>query len=395
MKNPLSPISRRAFTHSMALGTAACLAPDLLLAESQKLSSKEIIRTSKQPASSRRFPIYCASGSHRELGQQHGEQAKDHILAHLELLRSRTGFGKKKFNSRAMQFQPLLQKYCPHLISEIAGLGEGVGISYPEALATNIRGGLDTEMDGACTSYAILGRGTQDGAILSGQNADLSPEEVDLAYVLHLKPKDKPRVMVWTFGGMIGYHGMNSAGIGAFANALGGGPAAKHGLTHYPIKRMMLECSTLEQLLSVIDRVPLASNGNYMLNDLNHILDVEWTTEQTHRLSDNGYGFLTHTNHFICPDHANPQNFEQSLPDSFSRLSRMNELIRSRFGKLSVSDMKSFLRDTHNGPRGICRSDASNKSITAASIISEPAKRQMHVAVGYEQEAPFELYKMD
>ena len=86
----------------------------------------------------------------------------------------------------------MLQKYCPHLISEIAGLGEGVGISYPEALATNIRGGLDTEMDGACTTYAISGRGTQDGNILSGQNADLSPGEIDLAYILHLKPKDKP-----------------------------------------------------------------------------------------------------------------------------------------------------------------------------------------------------------
>jgi len=393
--NHPSQISRRDFTRTLAAGTAACITPSLVSAEGNPTSTKGRILTSHQPAESRRFPIYRASGSHRELGQQHGEQAKLHILAHLELLRSKTGLAKKKFNSRAMQFQPLFQKYCPHLISEIAGLGEGAGISYPEALATNIRGGLDTQMDGACTTYAISGRGTADGDILSGQNADLSPTEIDLAYILHLKPKNKPQVMVWTFGGMIGYHGMNSAGIGAFANALGGGPAPQYGLTHYPIKRMMLECTKLEEVERIIERVPLASNGNYMLNDLKDILNVEWTTTDANRLTDNGYGFLAHTNHFVCSDYANPENFQQSLPDSFSRLSRMNELIRSRFGKIGVTDLKSFLRDYNNGPRGICRSDASNESITAASIISEPAKRQMHVAVGYEKETPFELYKMD
>ena len=48
-----------------------------------------------------------------------------------------------------------------------------------------------------------------------------------LAYVLHLQPRNKPEVLIWTFGGMIGYHGMNSVGIAHFANALGGGPAGK------------------------------------------------------------------------------------------------------------------------------------------------------------------------
>ena len=392
MANHSSQISRRSFVKSMAAGTAlsAGIASDQVLAE-----GNERALTSSQPVEARRYPIYRASGSHRELGRQHGEQAKAHILAHLDLLRTKIKLSNEKFKSRAMQFQPLLKKYCPHLIDEIKGLGEGVGISYAEALATNIRGGLDSTMDGGCTTYAISGSGTSDGEIISGQNADISLAEIDLAYVLHLKPKDKPQVLIWTFGGMIGYHGMNSSGIGAFANALGGGPEAKFGLTHYPAKRLILECTNLDEVERLIKRVPVASNGNYMLNDRKKILNIEWTTDGPQRLADEGNGFLAHTNHFICPEYGTPENYELSLKDSFPRLDRMNQLIRSRLGKLGVDDLKSFLKDRDNSPHGICRSDAKNSSITTASIISEPAKRQMYVAVGYEQETPFELYKMD
>lgn len=387
-----SQISRRTFVESMALGTvlSSGLPSNLTFAQ-----DKGRALTSSQPANVRRYPIYRASGSHRELGRQHGEQAKAHILAHLDLLRTKMKLSDERLKSRAMQFQPLLKKHCSHLIDEIEGLAEGVGITYAEALATNIRGGLNSTMDGGCTTYAISGRGTSSGEILSGQNADISLAEIDLAYVLHLKPKNKPQVMIWTFGGMIGYHGMNSSGIGAFANALGGGPGPRYGLTHYPAKRLILECSNLDEVERLIKRLPLASNGNYMLNDRKKILNIEWTTDGPQRITDQGNGFLAHTNHFVCSEYGTPENYELSLKDSFPRLDRMNQLIHSRFGNLGVNDLKSFLKDSDNSPHGICRSDASNSSITTASIISEPAKRQMHVAVGYEQETPFELYRMD
>ncbi|NOX98391.1 MAG: hypothetical protein GXP30_01450 [Verrucomicrobia bacterium] len=389
--------SRRGFVKSVAAGTALSsgIAPSPIFGQSGDPASQSRVLTSSQPVDVRRYPIYRAEGTHRELGRQHGEQAKEHILAHLDLLRVKTKLSDEKLKSRAMQFQPLFKKYCPHLIDEIKGLGEGCGISYAEALATNIRGGLNSTMDGACTTYAISGRGTVDGEILSGQNADISLTEIDLAYVLHLKPKNKPQILIWTFGGMIGYHGMNSSGIGAFANALGGGPGPKYGMTHYPAKRLILECSNLDEVEQVTKRVPLASNGNYMLNDRKKILNIEWTTDGPKRIIDEGRGFLAHTNHFVCSEYATPENYARSLKDSFPRLERMNQLIQSRFGKLGVKDLKSFLKDSDNSPHGICRSDVKNSSITTASIISEPAKRQMHVAVGYEQGTPFELYQMD
>src|SRR5258705_285542 len=83
---------------------------------------------------------------------------------------------------------------------------------------------------------------------VAGQNSDIDPGIPPLGYVLHLKPVNKPEVLIWTFGGMIGYHGMNSAGIAHFANALGGGPSDRMGMPHYPLKRMMLECNHMDQV---------------------------------------------------------------------------------------------------------------------------------------------------
>ena len=84
----------------------------------------------------------------------------------------------------------------------------------------NIRGELRKATAEGCTTYVIGRRGTANGEILIGQNSDMGQQNIELGYILHLKPKNKPQVLIWTFGGMIGYHGMNSAGVAIFENAL-------------------------------------------------------------------------------------------------------------------------------------------------------------------------------
>src|ERR1044071_8346576 len=81
-----------------------------------------------------------------------------------------------------------------------------------------------------CTAYAIRPRGTAGGEVIAGQNADMGANMIPLAYMLHLQPRDKPQVLIWTFGGMLGYHGMNSAGVAHFSNALSGGPRNQVGM---------------------------------------------------------------------------------------------------------------------------------------------------------------------
>jgi len=352
----------------------------------------------------KRYPCYRAQGTHRHLGQQHGEQAGEQIRAHLDYLYNSMKLTRDELRSRALHFQPLFNRFCPHLLDEIRGLAEGAGVDFAEALATNLRGALDQATDGGCTAFVVSGRGTSDGGILIGQNCDMPPALINFSYVLHLKPKDKPEALIWTFGGMTGYHGINSHGVGHFANDLGGGPKPRHGMPHYPLKRLILECASLDEIETVLGRVPVCVNGNYVLCDGHgRILDVETTTEGPHSITDNGEGFIAHSNHFICPEHATSGNFKLSAADSFPRLVRMNQLIESRFGRLRVDDFKSFLRDRHGGPTGICRfaqtddpkADWTTSGMTVASIIAEPHQRRLHVAVGNLMTTPFVVYHMD
>ncbi|MDA1053427.1 MAG: C45 family autoproteolytic acyltransferase/hydrolase [Planctomycetota bacterium] len=351
-----------------------------------------------------RFPFYRAEGTHRELGRQHGEQAKRQIAAHLDFMGSSLMLSREELRRRAMQFQPLFAQHCPHLVEEIEGLGEGAGVAFADALAVNIRSALTKASDGGCTSFVVARRGTRKGQILIGQNSDMLPAAMEFCYVLHLKPEDKPETLMWTFGGMIGYHGINGHGVGNFANDLGGGPEPCFAMPHYPVKRLMMECAAVDEVVQLLHSIKLWCNGNYVLCDgRGTILDVEATPGGPHLLTDNKSGFIAHSNHFVCAKHATHENHKVSAVDSFSRLARMNELVESRFGDLTVDDFKTFLRDRDGDPSGICRfaqtadpaADWMTAGMTIASIIAEPDKRRIHVAAGNKPETPYEVYKMN
>lgn len=333
---------------------------------------------SMEPAA---YPIYKARGTHRELGRQHGEQAAHQIKAHVELMCSGQKQSRAQLRERAAKFQPTFDRYCPHLLDEMRGLSEGAGVTLEEAMACNIRSELRNAPNEGCTTYVIGRKASARGEIIAGQNADLGPENIALAYVLHLQPKGKPDVLIWTFGGMLGYHGMNSAGVAHFENALGGGPPSRFGMPHYPVERMMLECDSLEQVFDLLRKMPLQYNANFVLCDgKGNIADVEATTTGPEILPDRGADYVVHTNHYLCRRYSNPENFKRSMADSFPRLDRMDSLIRSRVGSMEVEDLKRFLSDHSGYPTSICRHDS--KMCTAASLIAEPARRSMHVALG-------------
>lgn len=339
------------------------------------------------------YPLYRARGSHRQLGREHGEQAADRIRAHIDYLCSTQKLSRAALKQKALRFEALFERHCPHLLEEIRGLADGAGVSYAEAFAVNIRGELGHVSGDGCTTYVIGRRGTRRGEILAGQNSDMSTENIRLGYMLHLKPESKPEVMLWTFGGMIGYHGMNSAGIAHFANALGGGPQGRFAMPHYPVKRLLLECTRMEEVLRLFEHIPLASNGNYVLCDgSGAILDIEATTSGPLLLRDGGPGYLAHTNHFLAPPYTTRENYEKGWKDSLPRLNRMNSLLGARFGKIGVEDLKVFLSDHSGRPTSICRHDGDSR--TVAAIIAEPAARRMHVAAGNPCESRFVIYSM-
>lgn len=344
------------------------------------------------------FPLYEVSGSPREMGRQHGEQARVKIVGYLGYLCETLRMDDRMLASRAARFRGEFIRYCPQLLEEVDGLAEGAGISKDLALASQLRGELAGLGDGGCTTFAIGPRGTADGQVLIGQTSDMPAEIRSFAYVLRVQPDDRPRAIMWSFGGMIGYHGVNEYGVAHFANALGGGPAWKFAPSHYPLKRLILEQSSMDDVLAKMQEFPVCSNGNYMLSDgQKRILDVELTSDGPFLIEDSGEGFLAHSNHYLCAEHSCQGNFDKSLPDSFPRLERMRALIREKFGAITVEDVKQFLSDHDGLPVSICRHPHEGygddilpaSGHTAAAMIAEPASGALHIACGNPCEYPF------
>jgi isopenicillin-N N-acyltransferase-like protein len=347
------------------------------------------------------YPLFEARGTPRELGRQHGEQCRDRLSAFVEYLRHSLKLSRGQLHARALRFLPLFECYCPHLVEEIHGLAEGAAVPLAEALAVQVRGEMGQLTDEGCTTFVIAA--TADRRVLIGQNSDVEPELEAFAYVLRLQPSDRPAVLMWTFGGQLGYHGLNAAGVAHFANALGGGPAWRFGLPHYPVKRLMLERRTLADVLDLLQRVPVCSSGNYVVCDgAGRIADVELTPDGPTVLEDGGAGFLVHTNHFVCAPHAGPAADAASVPDSFPRLRRMRELVADGLGRLTVEDLKRILADHDGQPTSICRHphagpdhpSVSARGRTVASLIAEPAAGRLHVSRGNPCRVPYTVYAL-
>jgi isopenicillin-N N-acyltransferase-like protein len=347
------------------------------------------------------FPFIVASGSPFEMGRQHGAAAREIIHRFLAFNLRGAGVPARRSRAEVLErvrfFEPLFREHCPALLEEVRGLAEGAGLSYEEALLLQIRGEVNAVPEGGCTAFAISGRGTATGQVLIGQNSDVDAEMETFGIVLHLKPDSGAEILMWTFAGLLGYHGVNGHGVAHFANSLAGGPRWRRGLPHYPLKRLFYAGRTISGCLELLDRYPVCSSGNYVLAGAGgEILDVELTPEGYGTLDDGGEGFIVHANHFLSPRFATPETDAASLPDSCNRQRRLREQITAEFGDLSVPHLQRFLADHDGYPGSICRhlheSDTVGK--TAASLIAEPEAGRLHVCRGNPCEGTWRTYTL-
>lgn len=334
------------------------------------------------------YPYVLVSGSPYEMGVQHGEQCRDRVHQFLDMILFAVVKGKvtkADVLHRTKSFRPSFERLSPNMVEEIRGLADGAGLSFEEAMLLQIRGEIGNVHDGGCTTFVVSGDGTENGKILIGQNSDMSPEQEEVGMILHLVPDKGPRILMWTFGGHLGYHGMNSAGVAHFANALGGGPVWRKGLPHYPIKRVMLEQTTVTEVLAILKNHPVCSSGNYVLTGgCKTIEDIELTPAGFERLGDNKEGFIVHSNHFLCGRFRTEETDAASIQDSFVRYERIRALIKDQFGGINARAMQEILSDHANYPLSICRhlQDSDNVGKTVACLIAEPEAGNFHVSKG-------------
>ena len=327
------------------------------------------------------FPLIEVSGSAYEMGFQHGAQAKALVHRYLLWIERLTGLPRDQLCRNALTFLPYIQRLSPALVEEVRGLAAGAEISFAEAVLCQARAEAGRVRDGGCTAFALTGSVTADGAALAGQNQDLEPEYADVAILLRVRPNDgRPRALIFTFAGQLGYAGMNEHGVVHFANALYDFQW-RPGLPHYPLKRCILEQPDVPSCIALISQQQMCSAANIILCDgAGRIGDMEVRPEGSAQFADDHPDWIVHANHYCTVEFAAHET--NSLPDSCPRLDRMRFLIRQHWGAITVESMQQFLADHVGDPAAICRHGAQAMH-SISGYIAEPAKRLLHVRRGH------------
>jgi isopenicillin-N N-acyltransferase-like protein len=360
------------------------------------------------------FPLIEVAGPAYERGFQHGRACGDLIWRYAAVLRQArideaqargTGPASAELNDdelarRALRFLPWFEQFAPEQVEEIRGIAAGAEVPFGLALLANVRGevfGVESSPAG-CTSLALGRAATADGSILIGQNQDQSRAMQDLVVILRVIPERGPRILMATFGGLIGYGGINSAGIGHMMNALANS-TWRMGLPHYPVKRALLEQTDLAGCREVYARAKVCSSANQVLVDRERVADVELVPEGPEALAARTWDgdFVVHTNHFLSARLAPDEQYLPRLPDSLPRYCRMEALLREHYGRLTIADLKAYFADHAGFPRSICRhaeAETGRALKTIYSVIGEPDRGVLHVSVGNPCESDYFTYAL-
>lgn len=354
------------------------------------------------------FPFYRFQGTHREIGRQLGEACRDVILQHrdsaLARLETKNHISGAAARSAAAAYRDTVVEHARFFDEEVQGLAEGAGIDLSDAYLLQLRAELGVTtppdlIDGSdeCTSFAALPEATSTGEPLIGQNADLPSFYRDIAVVAELVPDDQPTVLMLMPAGQMSYIGINDQGMGVFANFVTC-DGWRVGFPRYFLSRLSLTHDRVDDAIEAIRGVPRASSRNLMMLDGHGTAaDLETTPTRDARI-DPVDGLLAHANHYISPEMAGEERSTgRQLRNSQRRQQRMEELLRQHHGSLDVSRMRAIFRDRDGVPDSICRNPGDREDsdvITFASVIAEPARRKISVAIGPPDEHPYRTYEI-
>jgi isopenicillin-N N-acyltransferase-like protein len=364
-------------------------------------------------------PIIEASGTHREVGRQIGEAARDLIEQGLATYEERfpllAGFSFEEAVERARPYLLPARDYVPQAVEQLRGLAEGANASFDRLFALNCseeftcaadhvwpRGGTQgAAPHGAvapftgrvrpapehCTSFAVMAG----GRVVSGHNEDWYPEDVEGLVIRKVRLTG-----VVASGGDCAYLSVGAAYNLPMTGITSHGFTSAANTVYYRDERVgvpnnclltaVLEQPDLERARGLIKGSPRARGSNHLLADADgRIWDLETSGEQ-YAFIDGG-DLFAHTNHYVSSE-LSPGDATGS-EGSPKRRERATELLAAgvQAGTDLVQLGRAVLSDHANAPFSICShwddSDPDeDQSVTTASMVWEPAEGRAHIACG-------------
>jgi len=360
--------------------------------------------------------IIEAFGSHRDVGRQAGEAARDVVAWGLDVYAERfealAGFSFAEAVERARPYLRPAEDYVPQSVDQLRGIAEGANVPFDRLFALNCSEELTCAADVVwpehCTSFAVVAGGRAD----SGHNEDWYPEEIG-GQTIRIVRLTGP----WSTGAYISagppYNlpltGVTAAGFTSAANTVYYRDE-RVGVPNNFLLAAVLGEPDLEHARDLLARAPRARGSNHLFCDARgRVWNLETSGERWALVDGSpapadatragASALFAHTNHYVSPE----------LAPGDASLSEGSRLRRTRAEELLIAGVEEgadlvdlgerVLCDHENAPFSICDhwedDDADpDQTVTTASMVWEPAEGRAHVAAGQPCEAGYATYEL-
>ena len=356
--------------------------------------------------SDQQFPVIDVSGSHYDMGLQHGQQVRELRPAILAAIAAREAQLQQDapgpdFTGLLQDTVDLLQRVDPDIIDQMYGLADGLELPPEKLVHYNIvpflRDAFTTRrrLEEGCTTWAAVAPLTVDGGPMLVKNRDYTLEHAPLQVVVRAEPARGHRYAFLTSAGSPGVFvaGFNETGLAVVDThvpSLDVGP----GLPDYALAMHILEqYDNVRAAVAYLRHAPRLGRNNLLLADHSGDIVAFEIGHRHYAVLESSGGLLVNTNHFNSRTmHA---MFVDTEPpalrgNTFQRYQRVDQTLRQAQGQIDVAFARKLMSH-HAGPLdAICRHPSPESDAgTIAATIFLPHRRQLHVCLGQPCKAPF------
>jgi len=346
-----------------------------------------------------RIPFLRATGRPFEVGYQHGAARAAALRAFLDdgLARiarlSPAPVSGPALAPRLAEYSQAIAAATPRLSEEIDGLARGAGITREEAVLLQARreliGFQRVPAAGDCTTYVSRTAGPGGGPVLA-QTVDLNGNLDDQIAVLDVGLDGAGRrALVLSFGGLLGYLGVNSDGLAVGLNLVLGGDWHPGLPPYLAIRHLLDQAGSVAEALAILPGLPLASSRSLTLCDQESVACVEIVDDDM-RLVPPG----VHTNHLLHPDLADR--------DELNVFARNSSRLRLAAGQAALDGLPAAGADVEQhfaalARPPVCVPDTGDirRERTVAAVVMLPDRGELHVRPGDPSRSATQSFRID
>jgi isopenicillin-N N-acyltransferase-like protein len=361
------------------------------------------------------IPLIALSGTHYEMGHQHGLQVlylRPFILEAIEarLAQLESDSPGERFESLVQETAEVLREVDPPILEMIRGQAEALKLDFDTLLCYDLVSYLHTDLftrqtansaSEGCTTWAAVGSATANGEPLLVKNRDYRPEHLPLQVLVTATPAVGYRYIYGSSAGSPGVFsaGMNERGL-AIADTHVCSTDIGPGLPDYSLMMHILEeHGTVRSALDYLSSVPRMGRNNLVLADAGGGLAVIELGYRDFAIVQARNGIGVSTNHFVSPS-LKDSFVDCTLPpvkgNSFDRYDLVRRELEAARGSIDVAFAQRLMA-THAGPlASICRHlELDGQSATIATTIYQLARRTLRFCHGYPCESPYHTITLD